>query len=198
MARADKYGMFEIPVGDPFGGPAYGKRQDPMTAMMVATGVSTAMGALSAIQQGNAAKAAANYNATINAQNAEISRADAAMEATQVQRENALRLGAIRANQGASGGAAGEGSVLDVLGDVAAQNELERQFVIYQGEQRARGFTNTAQLDRYSGKQAQKAGYMRAGTELLSGGAKAYGSYTRLSRTGGTTNRISQYDDPGY
>lgn len=162
-------------------------------------GAAAVVGALSAIQQGRAAQAAANYNATINAQNAEISRADAAMEATQVQRENALRLGAIRANQGASGGAAGEGSVLDVLGDVAAQGELERQFVLYQGEQRARGFTNTAQLDRYSGRQARSASYMRAGTELLSGGAKAYQSYrSLLDRTGGQTNRISQYDDPGY
>ena len=151
-------------------------------------GAAAVVGALSAIQQGRAAQAAANYNATINEQNAQISRADAAIEATQVQRENALRLGAIRANQGASGGAAGEGSVLDVLGDVAAQGELERQFVLYQGEQRARGFTNTAQLDRYSGRQARSASYMRAGTELLSGGAAAYNSYTRLSRTGGVTN----------
>lgn len=163
-------------------------------------GAAAVIGAVSAIQQGRAQQAAANYNAQISMQNAEISRADAEMQAAQVQRENVLRLGAIRAAQGASGGAAGEGSVLDVLGDVAAQGELERQFVLYQGEQRARGFTNTAQLDRYSGQQARSAGYLRAGTELLSGGARAYSSYTRLSRTGGPTtgNRISQYDDPGY
>lgn len=156
-------------------------------------GAAAVVGAISAIQQGRAQQAAANYNAQISMQNAEISRADAEMQAAQVQRENVLRLGAIRAAQGASGGAAGEGSVLDVLGDAAAQGELERQFVIYQGEQRARGFTNTAQLDRYSGQQARSAGYMRAGTELLSGGAAAYNSYTRLSRTGGATN--SGYSD---
>ena len=153
--------------------------------LMAAGAVVSAVGA---IQQGKAAKAAADYNATVSEQNAQIARNDAAMQAVQIERENALRLGAIRAAQGKSGGVANEGSVLDVLGDVAAQGELERQQAIYQGELRARGFTNTAQLDRYSGRQAQSAGYMRAGAELLSGGSRAYSSYTRLRQTGGTTS----------
>ena len=191
--RADKFGLFDIPVGDPFGGPAAGLRQDPVTAMIVA-GVGAAVSAVGAIQQGKAAKAAADYNATVSEQNAQIARNDAAMQATQIERENALRLGAIRAAQGKSGGVANEGSVLDVLGDVAAQGELDRQYAIYQGEQRARGFTNTAQLDRVSGKQAQRAGYLRAGSELLSGGSRAYGSYNRMQQTGGTTGWTSGYD----
>jgi len=137
------------------------------------------IGAVNAIQQGRAAKAAADFNATINMQNAEIARSDAAGQAVQIERENALRLGAIRAAQGKSGGAADSGSVLDVLGDQAAQGELERQYAVYQGEQRARGFVNTANLDTASGKAAQKAGYMKAGAELLSGGAKAYDIYSR-------------------
>lgn len=141
------------------------------------------VGAVSAIQQGKAAKSAANFNAAIADQNAQISRADAAAQAQQIDRENYMRLGAIRAAQGKSGGAAGEGSVLDVLGDAAAQGELDKQYAIYQGEQRARGYTNTASLDRYSGRNAQTAGYMKAGTELLGGGAKAYSSYDRMNRT---------------
>lgn len=177
MGRANRYWAFDMPVGDPFGGPAAGLRQDPMTAMVVMMGAATAVGAAGAIQQGKATKAAAEYNATISAQNAEISRADAATQAQQIDRENYLRLGAIRTAQGKSGGAQGEGSVLDVLGDVAAQGELDKQYALYQGEQRARGFTNTATLDTFRGRQAQKAGYLKAGTELLSGGAKAYGVY---------------------
>jgi hypothetical protein len=144
---------------------------------------SAAVSAIGAIQQGKAAKAAADYNATISIQNAQIARADAAAMAGQQDRENYLRLGAIRAAQGKSGGEVGEGSVLDVLGDTAAQGELEKQNIIYQGEQRARGFTNTATLDTFSGKQAQTAGYMKAGSELLSGGANAAYAYNRLKRT---------------
>lgn len=147
--------------------------------MMAASAV---IGAIGAIQQGNAAKAAANYNATISTQNASIARSDAAAQATQIERENYLRLGTIRAAQGKAGGAAGAGSILDVLGDVAAQGELDKQFALYEGEQRARGFTNTAALDTFSGKQAQTAGYMKAGTELLSGGAKSYSAHQRTQR----------------
>lgn len=148
--------------------------------IMVASAV---VGAVGAIQQGKAAKAAADYNATISAQNAAISRSDAAAQAQQADREAYMRLGSIRAAQGKSGGVANEGSVLDVLGDVAAQNELERQDIIYRGEQRARGFTNTSQLDTFSGKSAETSGYLKAGTELLGGGARAYDSYSRIKRT---------------
>lgn len=198
MSRADKLWAFEIPVGNPFGGPAYGLREDPGTLAVMAA-VGAGVSAVSAIQQGNAAKAAADFNASISMQNAEIARSDAAAQATQIERENALRLGAIRAAQGKSGGAADSGSVLDVLGDQAAQGELERQYAVYQGEQRARGFVNTANLDTASGKAAQKAGYMKAGAELLSGAAKAGDMYNRgnnLKRTGGIS--VSSYDDPGY
>lgn len=156
---------------------------------------STAVAAFSAIQQGNAAKQAADYNATISMQNAGIARSDAQAQATQIERENLLRLGSIRAAQGKAGGAAGAGSILDVLGDVAAQGELDKQFALYEGEQRARGYTNTANLDTFSGKQARTAGYMKAGTELLSGAAKAYYAGGRVLPTG---NRISRYDDPGF
>lgn len=142
---------------------------------------SAVVSAVSSIQQGKAAKAAADYNATISLQNAEISRSNARAEAGQISRENYLRLGAIRAAAGRNGGVSGEGSVLDVLGDVAAQGELEKQQALYQGELGARGYTNTATLDRIQGKSAQRAGYLKAGTDLLSGGASAYGTYKRLN-----------------
>ena len=152
---------------------------DPVTWVVVASAV---VSSYSAVRQGQAAKAAANFNASIAAQNAELSRADAAARAQQQDRENYMRLGAIRAAQGHAGGDAGSGSVLDVLGDVAAQGELEKQYIIYQGEQRARGYGNTATLDTFSGKQAQTAGYLKAGTELMSGGANAYYTDTRLKQ----------------
>lgn len=143
--------------------------------------------AVSAISQGNAAKAAGDYNAQIAEQNAAIARQQAEAQARQQDRENYLRLGAIKAAQGHAGGEAGAGSVLDVLGDVAAQGELEKQDILYRGELAARGYMNTAALDRYSGAQAQSASYLKAGSELLSGGAKAYDSYDRLKNPPGGT-----------
>ncbi len=149
--------------------------------IMAAGAVISAVGA---IRQGQAQKAAADYNAQIAEQNAQIARSQA-LDAERVQqRETYMRLGAIRAAQGHAGGAAGEGSVLDVLGDVAAQSERERQQVIYEGELRARGFTNTATLDRYSGEQAVTSSYFKAGSELLGGSSSAYGQYQRTLKRG--------------
>lgn len=144
---------------------------------------SAVVSAVSAIRQGNAAEAAANFNAQVAEQNATIAREQAAAKAKQIDRENYLRLGAIRAAQGKNGGAAGAGSVLDVLSDAAAQGELDKQNALYSGEMAARGYTNTANLDRYSGETARTSGYLKAGSELLSGGANSYVTYNKLTRT---------------
>lgn len=148
--------------------------------LMIAGSVMSAVGAL---QQGQAAKSAAEYNATISTQNAGIARQNAADKARQADRETYLRLGSIRANQGASGGASGEGSVLDVIGDVAAQSELERQQIVYQGELQARGFTNDATLETFSGETKQSTSYWKAGSELLSGGSNYNSASNRLTRS---------------
>lgn len=150
--------------------------------------VGAVIGAVNAIRQGQAAGAAAEYNAAVNRQNAEIAMRNARSEAAQQDRENYLRLGAIRAAQGRSGGTM-EGSALDVLADTAAQGELERQNIMYRGALAARGFTNTAALDEFSGDNARTGGYLRAGSELLSGVAGAYATRERFRRSGGPAPR---------
>lgn len=174
--RANRYWALDLPMGDPFGGPAYGRREDPVTMMVVA---GAGMSAISAIQQGKAAKAAANFNAHIQRQNAEIAREQTKAQVAQHDREQVLRMGAVRASQGKSGGAANEGSVLDILADTAAQGEIQRQDIIYRGALAERGHNNTAALDVFSGKNAERQGYLQAGSELLSGGAKAMGTMNR-------------------
>lgn len=139
---------------------------------------SAAVSAYGAIRQGQAAKAASKFNAAVADQNAVLARQEARDLAIQQSRENYLRLGAIRAAQGKSGGAADEGSVLDVIGDAASQGELQRQYILRSGELKAAGFTNTGMLDRMSGKNAQTAGYLQAGSALLSGGSE----YAQLKR----------------
>lgn len=144
---------------------------DPISWVVIAA---SAVSAIGAIQQGQAAKASANYNAAIADQNAQLSRQQAQANATQQARENYLRMGAIRAAQGHSGGEGGSGSVLDVIGDVAMQGELQKQNILYQGELQARGYGNTAALDRSQGKNAVTSSYFAAGSALLQGGANYY------------------------
>lgn len=141
-----------------------------------------AVSAYGAVQQGKAAKAAATFNAQVSDQNAQVSREEAQAQARQQDRETYQRLGAVRAAQGKNGGVANEGSVLDVIGDVAAQGELQKQNIQYEGELKARGFTNTSTLDRASGATAQRNSYSAAGSELLNGASNAYSASSKLKR----------------
>lgn len=142
------------------------------------------VGAGAAIQQGETAKAAANYNVKVNQQNAQIAKQQAEDLAVQHDRETFMRLGQIRTAQGKSGGSGTEGSVLDVLGDAAAQSELEKQYIKYRGALGERQFNNTAGLDAFAGERQQTAGYMKAGSELLYGAGNYYKADSTLNRGG--------------
>jgi hypothetical protein len=152
-----------------------------------------AVAAVSAVSQAQSAKKAADFNAAVNAQNAVIAQQRAAAQAAQQERDSRIRLGLINANQGKSGGASGEGSVLDVIGDNASQQELQRQEILYRGQLNARGYTNTATLDTFQGKNAERNGYLQAGSALLSGAAGTY-TPTRGSSVGSTNGGY----DPDY
>jgi hypothetical protein len=134
-----------------------------------------AIAAYGSYQQGQQQKKAMEYSAKVDQQNALIAESDARAQSVQQDRENRLRIGAMRANMGASGGSGG--SALDVLGDVAAQGELQKQFIMYSGAQQSRGYNNSAALDKFQGKAAAQSGTLRAGAELLSGAGAAGGAY---------------------
>ncbi|MGH8702050.1 MAG: hypothetical protein ACREVR_12880 [Burkholderiales bacterium] len=143
--------------------------------MAVIAIAAAAVSAYGAIQQGQAAKQQARFNADVADQNAKAARANSVMQQQQQQRETYKRLGAIRANQGASGGTM-EGSALDVLGETAAQSELEKQNIAYRGELQARGHTNTATLDLMQGKQAEKSANIQAAGTLLQAAGRTSGT----------------------
>jgi len=144
-----------------------------------------AMGALGAVQQGGASAQAGAYNADMGWQNAGVARQAARDKARQASREHYLRLGEMKANIGKSGGVGG--SFLDVLGDTAAQMELERQNIIYEGSVKANLLAHGASLQESAGFSAQQGGYLRAAGELLRGNydrPRAAGS----NATGGNAN----------
>lgn len=146
---------------------------------------SGALGAAGALAGGQAEARSASFNAKlarrqalVQRQNAQLARAQAAASAKQAARRSRLRMGAIRAAAGAAGGA-GTGSVLDILGDVAEQGELERQQEIFKGELAARSETIGAQQSlaesarlKAAGSQAKTAGALRASTALLGGASQ--------------------------
>jgi hypothetical protein len=72
--------------------------------------------------------------------------------------------------------------VLDVVADAASQGELERQWVIYQGELKGRGYSNAQTLEGMRGKSAADASITQAGTALLGGGMEGALAQSRLRR----------------
>ena len=138
--------------------------------------ITAGMAAAGLIMQGRAANAAGKFNAAVAEQNATVARQEAAMLSQQQDRENYKRLGAIRAAQGKSGGASDEGSVLDVIGDAVSQGELQKQYIARAGAMKARGYEQTATLDRVKAYNDRSAGYMAAGSTFLGGAASYSGS----------------------
>lgn len=132
----------------------------------------------------NAAADAATFNANVSEQNAQIALDQGRAEAAMQERDTRRRLGAIRANFGASG-ITPEGSPLDILASSAFEAEMDRQTILYDSELRARAHRTQSTLDtaesgnlRRGAKQAKSAGKLSAAGVLLGGAAKAYGSYS--------------------
>lgn len=152
----------------------------------------TAFSAISAIQQGNAAKASGDYNAALYERNAQIAQQQSAADETRQRRLATMRAGANRAAVGASGIQV-DGSPLDILESNAAQEELDALMIRWNGQNAADSARASGALARAQGENAQRSGYMQAGSAILLGGAKAF------SGIGSTTPapKATNYGDYG-
>ncbi len=121
--------------------------------------VGTAVGALGAIRGGRAEQNAAYFNAQAATQEA---RARENAQRTQAQRQ----LASIRAGV-AKSGATMEGTPLAVLSESAANAEIDALNTRYSGQRESALYTAR-------GQNARTAGYMRAGTSLLSSAGKYF------------------------
>lgn len=144
-----------------------------MEPLAIAALAGTGLQAVGTIASAQAQSNAAKYNAQISEQNATIARQNAAEQEARQRRLAKKRLGALRAGVGASG-VTMEGSPLAVMQDTAQQLELDALTIRHQGDLKARGYKVNAELDRTQAKNVKKQGYLKAGSQLLSGGARAY------------------------
>lgn len=113
------------------------------------------------------AKRSFEAQAALARQNAELSREQAEAEAGRFERGSRRRLGAIRAQAGASGTTL-SGSVLDVLADQAAEEEENRLLILFGGEAQARQSEARAKLLKRQGRVALTTGLLDAAGTLLS------------------------------
>lgn len=139
-----------------------------MYAALILGAVGGVVGAIGQISAGNAAAAAGRYNAQVSDNNAQRIRAEAATEIQDKRRDVRRQLGSIRAAYGASG-IDFSGSPLDVLADSAFEGEWDVTKIRYKAEVAAVDEENRANLYRAGADASQTAGYIGAGSSLLSG-----------------------------
>jgi len=151
-------------------------------AGVVATVAGTAV-SISAAQADAAAKAAAERsNSEIMQRNAIVANQQASANALEQQRATQQRLGAVAAAYGAAG--VEGGSTSDVLAMSAANGELSRQNIIYEGNMKAAGYTTQAQLDTGAASTALTQGNEKATGAALSGLASLQGQAKGLLSSG--------------
>lgn len=131
------------------------------------------------VQAGNVAE----HNAKVAENNAQAERERAGYEAN-LQRENVRRvIGSQRAAGAASGLDITSGTPVAVLGDTAKAGEMDVLARLYSGEAAATANLNDAARFRAEGSAARGAGFINAGTSLLSGFGKL-ASRNRLNQLG--------------
>lgn len=165
----------------------------PAIALAVSA-VGTGVGAYSAIQSGNAQKAAANYQAQVAQNNAKIAGMnanDAIAQGNQKlqaeQEKDAQQQGMIRAVMGAGGIDLNSGSALRNQVGVAQVDQLNQATITSNAARSAWNYRNqgadyTAQsgLDTLKGQQAQEAGMLGGFSSMLSGAGQFANQYNKF------------------
>ena len=130
-----------------------------LPAMSIVSAVGTGLSVISSIQSGKAEAKAAQYNA-------ESARREAQARETAQRTAAQRQLGSIRAGVSKSG-ATMAGTPLAVLSESASNAEIDALNTRYSGQREA-------SLYEARGRNAKTAGYLRAGTSLLSSAGKYF------------------------
>lgn len=142
---------------------------DPVTLALVATAASTVLSAGGAYAQGVQAKKTADYEAAQMDVNAGQDRAMAQRQAIENRREARLADSRLQAVAAASGGGASDPTVIKLSQDINAEGEYNALSSLYSGEESARQLEGSADLRRYEGKNAKRAGTIKAISTVLAG-----------------------------
>lgn len=129
----------------------------------------TLAGVVGSVASGVSANNVAQYNAKVAENNAKAERERAAYEAGITRDRVRQVVGAQRAAGAASGLDITSGTPVAVLGDSAKAGELDVLSRLYSGESAAIAYQNDAERMRAEGRAQQTAGFINAGTSLLSG-----------------------------
>lgn len=147
----------------------------PAVAMM-ATLAATGLQVMGTLQQGQAAKASANFEGKQRERQAAEERAAGQREAIGKRNEADRLISRGKALAASSGAGVVTPSILDIYGDAAGEGEYNAQTALYGGESRARGQIDAANAARFKGKAAYKGSILEAFGQGFSGVGKAFGA----------------------
>jgi hypothetical protein len=183
-----------------------------MQAVAAAVAVAgTGMSVMNSVQQGQQqrksalaqAQVAAN-NAAIAEQNAKDAIVDGQRQEQRKRMEHNQRIGALRAQAGASGGDVGSGSALDTFADATMMKEYDSSLLRDQSErayntymQQAAGYASQGSMALEGGNNAARNGLWAGGSSLLSE-AKSSGWGTSGSKVNAVDSGASPLAEDSY
>lgn len=163
---------------------------DPISWVMIAGAAVSAAGAYS---QGQAGKAAADYNTRLRERDATVALNQSSQEAIQFQSRAAQAHGTLLAGYGASGVATDEGSPMDALRMSAANAKLDEGTILYKGRLKATGYYDDATLNRMAGRTAEEQGMFNTASSLLVGGGRVLS--TQAQANSYKPRRVAAYQE---
>jgi hypothetical protein len=140
-----------------------------LTALAIIAGVAgAAVGAASAIRQGEAADKSAKYNAAVSSNNAQIAVDQSKYEADRLRKRNLLLMSKQRSTY-AKGNVVTGGTPEDVMFDTSTEGELDVLAAMYSGRINSASLNAQAKLHEYEGNNAKSASYYSASASVLGG-----------------------------
>jgi hypothetical protein len=133
-----------------------------------------ALTAYSQSQEGEAAKVAAKSVARQQVSNAKAAEAEGQRRAIEVKRQGARTVSDASAIMAATGGVTDDVGAIKTIADIEQVADYNALASLYKSGSRADNLRFSAEMERRSGKAAQRAGNTRALGTALSGGSKAY------------------------
>lgn len=132
------------------------------------------------VKEGQAQSDAAEYDAAKAASNAIVVRQQAAEDERVFRVENRKLISGMNANVGASG-LSSEGSPEQVIGESAANGELDALKLRQAGEVKALGYQSDVNLDSMRAQAYSSGATLSAAGQLLGGAGSLYNTYARSS-----------------
>ncbi|WP_439671449.1 Phage protein [Cupriavidus necator] len=159
---------------------------DPLTIGIGLAAAGSVLGAGAAIVQGQQQKAQAETQAELTRRDAAQQQDAALAQAEKIRRAGRQQHAEATANLAASGVSIGAGTPLRISNEIYRTSEQDAYQTILSGRRANDAGAAQAGMLETAGQNAATAGYLNAGTSLLSGAAAAYTGWAKRGQLKGS------------